>query len=77
MTGGSPGSVERSVDDLYKGISAHSRWKSGSRGVPLRSAQRHKSDHERRLDEIRDIVDDFTGGAEATSALAGPPEAWF
>ncbi len=36
-----------------------------------------RNDHERVLDEIRDISDDFTNEAQTASALAGRLEAWF
>ena len=36
-----------------------------------------RNDHERPLDEIRDIKDDFTDEASTASALAGRLEAWF
>jgi hemerythrin len=36
-----------------------------------------RNDHERLLDEIRDIMDDFTDKAQTASALAGRLKAWF
>jgi hypothetical protein len=36
-----------------------------------------RNDHERPLDEIRDIKDDFIDEAPTASALAGRLEAWF
>lgn len=36
-----------------------------------------RNDHERPLDEIRDIMDDFTDKAQTASALAGRLKAWF
>ena len=37
----------------------------------------HKNDHERLLDEIRDIMDDFVDEEQTASALSGRLEAWF
>ena len=76
--GGSRGSVEGFFGDLYEGISAHFALEEHfmrERGYDQLVA--HKNDHERLLDEIRDIMDDFTDEVQGASALAGRLEAWF
>jgi hemerythrin len=77
VTGGPRGSVERFFGSLYKGISMHF-------AIEERYMRRHydplaagRNDHERVLDEIHDISDDFTNEAQTASALAGRLEAWF
>jgi len=65
--------------DLLKGISAHfaleERFMRERRYDQLRQ---HKDDHERLLDEIRDLMDDFEETAEMRSdELAARLEAWF
>ncbi len=76
--GGSRGSVENFFGDLYKGISAHFALEERfmrERGYDQLAA--HKNDHERLLDEIRDIMDDFVDETQTATALAGRLEAWF
>jgi hemerythrin len=77
VKGGPRGSVESFFADLYKGISAHFALKEKyirRHDDPLAA---RRNDHERVLDEIRDISDDFTNEAQTASALAGRLEAWF
>jgi hemerythrin len=71
--------VEAFFGDLFKGISAHfaleERFMSERRYDQLTE---HKSDHERLLDQIRDIMDEFTNEAVLdTGELAVRLEAWF
>jgi hemerythrin len=77
VTGGPRGSVESFFGSLYKGISMHF-------ALEERYMRRHddplaarRNDHERVLDEIHNISDDFTNEAQTASALAGRLEAWF
>ena len=75
---GGRGSVEGFFGDLYKGISAHFALEERfmrERGYDQLIA--HKNDHERLLDEIRDIMDDFVDEEQTASALSGRLEAWF
>ena len=78
VKGGPRGSVEGFFGDLYKGISAHfaleERFMRERRYDQLTA---HKNDHERLLDEIRDIMDDFVDEEQTASALSGRLEAWF
>ena len=65
--------------DLFKAISAHfaleERFMRESGYDQLGS---HKQDHERLLDEIRDIMDDFEEGEELDDlSLARSLDAWF
>ena len=72
VKGGPRGSVEGFFGDLYKGISAHFALEERfmrERGYDQLTA--HKNDHERLLDEIRDIMDDFVDEEQTASALAG------
>lgn len=76
--GASRGSVEDFFGDLFKAISAHFALEERfmrERGYDQLAA--HKNDHERLLDEIRDIMDDFSDETQGAAALAGRLEAWF
>lgn len=78
VQGGPHGSVEGFFGDLYKGISAHFALEERfmrERGYDQLTA--HKDDHERLLDEIRDIMDDFVDEEQTANALAGRLESWF
>ena len=72
-------SVEGFFGDLFKGISAHFALEERfmrERGYD--QLPQHKGDHERLLDEIRDMMDDFEGSVETGSAeLAVRLDAWF
>lgn len=75
----SKSSVEAFFGDLLKGITAHfaleERFMREHRynGLPA-----HKSDHERLLDEIRDIMDGCLEADEIDqSTLVGRLDAWF
>ncbi len=78
-TQGTKRTVAAFFGDLLKGISAHfaleERFMRECRYDQLRE---HKDDHERLLDEIRDLMDDFEETAEMRSdELAARLEAWF
>lgn len=75
----SQSSAEAFFGDLLKGISAHfaleERFMREQRYPML---PQHKADHERLLDEIRDIMDDFIEGKGLQeSSLATRLDAWF
>lgn len=75
----SQSSAEAFFGDLLKGISAHfaleERFMREHR-YPLLA--QHKADHERLLDEIRDIMDDFIEGKGLQeNALTTRLDAWF
>jgi hemerythrin-like metal-binding protein len=77
--GGSKRSVEAFFGDLLKDISAHfaleERFMRERRYDQL---PQHKADHERLLDEIRDLMDDFEDAAEMQSdELAARLDTWF
>jgi hypothetical protein len=55
--GGSRGSMENVFGDLYKGISAHFALEERSMRERVRPTRPHKNDHERLLDELRDIME--------------------
>ncbi len=65
--------------DLFKAISAHFALEERfMRERNYAQLQSHKQDHERLLDEIRDIMDDFEEGEELDDfALAQSLDAWF
>lgn len=71
-------SVGAFFGDLFKGISAHfaleERFMRERRYDQLAL---HKADHERLLDEIRDIMDDFEGHEVASAELSERLDAWF
>jgi hemerythrin len=78
-TTGSKASVEGFFGDLFKCISAHfaleERFMRERRYDQL---PQHKSDHERLLDEIRDIMDDFLVAEKLDQAeLAARLDVWF
>jgi hemerythrin len=76
--GATRGSVEDFFGDLYKGISAHFALEERfMRERHYDQLAAHKGDHERLLDEIRDIMDDFSDETQSAKALAGRLEAWF
>ena len=75
---GSRPSIEAFFGDLFKGISAHFALEERfMRDHGYDQLVAHKTDHERLLDEIRDIMDDFEGGEDNSSELAARLEAWF
>jgi hemerythrin len=71
--------IEAFFGDLFKAISAH--FALEERFMHERKYDelvQHKCDHERLLDEIRDIMDDFAEHDEvATDELAMRLESWF
>lgn len=71
--------VDRCLGDLYRAISAHfAHEETQMKRAHYDQLTPHKSDHERLLDSLRDIMD---GNAIANSATAGRLtevlEAWF
>ena len=76
--GGKP-AIEAFFGDLFKGISAHFALEERfMRERKYDELAQHKHDHERLLDEIRDIMDDFVEHEEVTTAeFATRLEAWF
>jgi hemerythrin len=78
MAKGAEPSVEGFFGDLFRGISAHFALEERfmrERGYDQLTV--HKGDHERLLDEIRDIMDDFEKHGQTTDMLAARLEAWF
>ncbi len=71
--------VDRSLGDLYRAISAHfaHEEKQMTRARYDQLAP-HKTDHERLLDSLRDIMDgDLSGKAATAARLTEVLEAWF
>ncbi len=76
---GPKGGIEAFFGDLLAGISAHfaleERFMRERRYGEL---AQHKADHERLLDELRDLMDDAAGlGTTGDDALAARLAAWF
>ena len=74
---GSSHAVGAFFGDLFKGISAHFALEERfmrERGYD--HLAQHKDDHERLLDEIRDIMDDHEGNIDG-AMLAQRLDAWF
>jgi hemerythrin-like metal-binding protein len=71
--------VEAFFGDLLKGISAHFALEERfMRDQKYRDFDAHKRDHEKLLDEIRDIMDEFSDREEvASDELAERLGAWF
>lgn len=76
---GSKEAVSAFFGDLFKGISAHFALEERfmrERGYD--QLTEHKGDHERLLDDIRDIMEELEGAAAIDSAvLAGRLDDWF
>ena len=72
-------SVAAFFGDLFKGISAHFALEERfMREHGYDQFGQHKNDHERLLDEIRDIMDDFDGHEQPDSSeLATRLDVWF
>jgi hemerythrin-like metal-binding protein len=72
-------SVEAFFGDLFKGISAHFALEERfMREQKYNQLAQHKADHERLLDEIRDMMDEFVGDEEIGSGdLSARLDAWF
>jgi len=71
--------VERVFGDLFRAISAHFALEERfMREHGYDQTTQHKADHERLLDELRDIMDDYReGGADPAGRLAAAVDAWF
>ena len=71
--------IEAFFGDLFKGISAHFALEERfMREHGYDQLTQHKTDHERLLDELRDIMDDFESDKEiGSSELAQRLDAWF
>ncbi len=65
--------------DIFKGISSHFALEEKfMREHGYDQLSDHKGDHERLLDELRDIMDDYDGGGDAESArISERLGAWF
>ena len=76
---GATGSAEGFFGDLLAGISAHFALEEHfMRERRYDALAQHKADHERLLDELRDLMDDAaTAGATGDDALAARLAAWF
>lgn len=76
--GGEKFSAGAFFGDLYRGISAHfaleERFMRERRYDQL---VQHKADHERLLDDIRDMMDEFEKHEVPSAELGGRLDAWF
>jgi hemerythrin-like metal-binding protein len=65
--------------DLFRAISAHFALEERfMREHGYDQAPQHKADHERLLDELRDIMDDYRDGeGPSVERLTASVEAWF
>jgi hemerythrin-like metal-binding protein len=71
-------SVGAFLGDLFRGISAHFALEERlMRERRYDQLTEHKADHERLLDEIRDIMDDFEEQEIASAELGPRLDAWF
>lgn len=77
--GAPPAEVEAAFGDLLRAISGHfAHEEKQMRRADYPAFAEHKADHERLLDELRDIMDDSTAAPEAVDArLVSALEAWF
>jgi len=77
---GRPGTdVDRSLGDLYRAISAHfAHEEKQMQAAGYEEYPAHKTDHERLLDALRDIMDGaHADGARTADRLTAVLEAWF
>ncbi len=71
-------SVQAFFGDLFRGISGHFALEEAfMRERSYDQLAVHKADHERLLEEIRDIMDDFDNCGYSTDKLGLRLEAWF
>ena len=71
-------SVGAFFGDLFTGISAHFALEEKfMRERRYDQLAQHKAEHERLLDEIRDIMDDFEDHRAASAELSARLDAWF
>lgn len=79
LAGSPEADVDRCLGDLYRAISAH--FAHEERQMQRASYDKypeHKTDHERLLDALRDIMDGpAKDGAETVQHLTAALEAWF
>ncbi len=74
---GDESSIEAFFGDLFKGVSSHFALEEKlMRERHYDQVAQHKQDHERLLDEIRDIMDEFSGEADIAE-LSAQLDAWF
>lgn len=77
-TSGEKLSVSAFFGDLHKGIAAHFALEERfMRERRYDQMSQHKADHERLLDEIRDIMDEFEQHEVASADLSARLDAWF
>jgi hemerythrin len=71
--------IDRAFGDLFRAVSAHFALEEEQmRQARYDELGPHKSDHERLLDELRDIMDDAADRPDATAdRLTAALEAWF
>ena len=84
VSGGGARTVSAIFGDIYKGISGHfALEESFMRERGYDQLAEHKGDHERLLDELRDIMDDYdgrVGGSDRDAAdreLSARLGSWF
>ena len=74
---GRASSAEAFFGDLFKGISAHFALEERfMREQKYDQLAQHKADHERLLDEVRDMMDEFVDDEEIGD-LSARLDAWF
>jgi hemerythrin-like metal-binding protein len=73
------GAVDAVFGDLFRAISAHFALEERfMREHGYDQVTQHKADHERLLDQLRDIMDDYReGGDDPAGRLAAGVDAWF
>jgi len=71
--------VEEVFGDLFRAISSHFALEERfMREHGYDQTSQHKADHERLLDELRDIMDEYREGREGSvEHFKGAVEAWF
>lgn len=80
LAGGSAvDAVEQKFGDLFRAISAHFALEERfMREHGYDQTDQHKADHERLLDELRDLMDDYReGGSDPAGRMSEGITAWF
>lgn len=78
LDGQSDADVQRGFGDLYRAISAHFALEEHRmREAKYDQLRAHKSDHERLLDVLRDMMDDPREGGSDADMLTEALEDWF
>lgn len=70
--------IDRAFGDLFRAVTSHFALEEEQmRGAAYDQLNPHKADHERLLDELRDLMEASTRPEDAAERLTRTLEAWF